>query len=208
MSGFTSIELMLLLDSGAAYHSEQGLRVRLTDLSPTVKAVIKARLNATPCAECKQASTASAKNPCTHHASYSLKDVGTVAVHANFFGAKAPGLFVFHDRWELNALEELLLTEIKAMRPPTPEETQQMREDLAHWAVSAAVCAEATAYRLTIDLTALGTGRAFRVLHAMLYKPGADLWFFKVMDALSAPAAGGAAGGAAGCAAGGAAGGS
>ena len=76
MSGFTSIELMLLLDSGAAYHSEQGLRVRTTDLSPAVKAVIKARLNATPGAECKQASaantaaanTAAAKNPCTHHA--------------------------------------------------------------------------------------------------------------------------------------------
>ena len=181
MSGFTSLELMLLLDSGASFHSEQGLRVRTTGLSPAVQAVIKARMNATPCAECKQA-TAAAKDPCTHHASYALKDVGAVSVsHSLFARAGKPAPFVFHARWELNALEELLLTEIQALRAPTPAETQQMREDLAHWAAAPDVCKDATAYRLTLDLAALGTARAFQVLDAMLYKPGSREWLRRVI---------------------------
>ena len=55
MSGFTSIELLMLLDSGAAYHSPQGIRVRTANLSPAVKALVAARLKATPCAACKAA---------------------------------------------------------------------------------------------------------------------------------------------------------
>jgi hypothetical protein len=48
MSGFTTIELLMLLDSGAAYHSPQGIRLRTANLSPAVKALVAARLKATP----------------------------------------------------------------------------------------------------------------------------------------------------------------
>ena len=190
MSGFTDIELLMLLDSGAAYHRPQGIRVRTANLSPAVKALVAARLKATPCAACKEAA---ATAPCTHHASYALKDVGAVAVsHSLFARAGQPAPFVFHARWELNALEELLLTEIQALRAPTPEETQQMREDLAHWAAAPDVCKDATAYGLTLDLAALGTARAFQVLDAMLYKPGSDEWLKRV---IAGSGAAGAAGG-------------
>ena len=204
MSGFTSIELLMLLDSGAAYHSPQGIRVRTANLSPAVKALVAARLKATPCAACKAAAAqallaappvpaSACGDPCTCHASYARKDVGAVAVsHSVFARAGKPATFVFHARWELNALEELLLTEIQALRAPTPEETQQMREDLAHWAAAPDVCKDATAYRLTLDLAALGTARAFQALNAMLYKPGADEWLGRV---IAGSGAAGAAGG-------------
>ena len=56
-----------------------------------------------------------------------------------------------------------------------------MREDLAHWAAAPDVCKDATAYRLTLDLAALGTAGSFQVLHEMLYKPGADEWLKRVI---------------------------
>jgi hypothetical protein len=160
MRTFTALEYELLLDSGAA-HATVGNEFHLCpdDISPAAVAMIEARFQAMPCGECSH----DGAEPCTH-GPFETKNLGAVAVQSSMHGMRGPVLFLEH--LKLTALEELLLTEVHALRPVTAADQQIFA---AEWSGAADALAQ---YRFTLDLTPLGTGRAFVFLFREVYKPG------------------------------------
>jgi hypothetical protein len=184
MSGFTSLEYMLLMDCGAAQPVEgdelNKMKIVKKNIPPAALPVITARYNAQQRSEVPVMPQ--------------RRNVGAVAVRppvSNFEGMfRLARPLAFKKKLALSDLEELLLTEMKALRPVTPEDTEAIRQQAISSEHADALAAE---YRLTLDLGALGN-MACKLLDV-------DDSLFDALQAAD-NAAGGAAGGA-GAAAGG-----
>ncbi len=188
MAPFTPLEYALLLDSGAVKAGDgRQFAVCPACVAPEAAAIIKAHLKA-----------ASSSQP-------EEFNVENVAVLAN--PIIGPVLLMRH--MPLTDLEQLLLTEVKALRPVTDADTQRIREcpssdgrtgdDLA------------AQYETVLDLMALDFNKAYDFLYWELYAPclgwdcegaaGALRWLDPARGSGASGAAGGGAGGAAGGAA-------
>ena len=164
MTCFTPLEHALLLDSGAV-KADDGTQFEVCPgcVSPEVAAIIDARFQA-------------GAPSCAQHEE---RLVPNVAVLAN--PIIGPVLLMRH--MPLTDLEQLLLTEVKALRPVTDADTQRIRADPNGGDDTAAQ------YQTALDLMAL-KDKAFNFLYWDMYAPCLE-W------AAEAPT-GGAAGGAAG----------
>ena len=176
MTCFTPLEYALLLDSGAV-KADDGTQFHVCPgcVSPEVAAIIDARFQAG--AQAAEGGARGSSSPgaqcCAQHEE---RLVPNVAVLAN--PIIGPVLLMRH--MPLTDLEQLLLTEVKALRPVTDADTQRIREDPNGGDDTAAQ------YQTALDLMSL-KDKAFNFLYFDMYEPCLD-WH----------AAGGAAGGAPG----------
>ena len=152
MRGITSLEYMLLLDNGGVVPVEgdelNKMKIVKQKLSPAVLSVITG-FHAQPRSE---------PMPQNETLAPQKRNVGAVAVRpavTNFermFDIARP--LAFKKEWQLSDLEELLLTEIQALRPVTPEDTEAIRQQLS--GSSEHADRMAADFRLMLDLGALG----------------------------------------------------
>ncbi len=147
--GITSLEYMLLIDCGAAVPVEgdelNKMKIVKKNMPPAALPVITARYNA------QQRSDVLAPQK---------RNVGVVAVRppiSNFehmFSMARP--LAFKRQFELSDLEELLLTDIQALRPVTPEDTEAIRQQAISSGCGEHADALAADFRLMLDLDTLG----------------------------------------------------
>ena len=162
MTCFTPLEHALLLDSGAV-KADDGTQFAVCPacVSPEVAAIIDARFQAgSPAAACSPAAAGSSSPAAQSCAQHEERLVPNVAVLAN----SIIGPVLLMRNMPLTDLEQLLLTEVKALRPVTDADTQRIREDPSGGDDTAAQ------YQTALDLMAL-KDKAFHFLYFQMYAP-------------------------------------